>query len=142
MRRGWFGDAQRHSLAARGFRVAKGDVKLVDPVFYVRKREEEVPFSDVLDAMRERVSFSVLKARYPDADEEDVRRQAVKALDTRDGNDVMSTIDKNGVDQSVRLARLSPALRSSMVAALADSQKSSFVHPVKAESLRRRLGDL
>jgi hypothetical protein len=141
-RSGWFGDSHGHSLAAKGFRSRKQDVKLVDPVFYVRKREEQVPFADVMDAMRERQGFVLLRSRYPDADEEDVRRQAIKALDTRDGTDVMQTMDKNGVDDSVRLARMSPALRQSMMRALNDSQKCSYMHQVKVDALKKRLGDL
>lgn len=141
-RTGWFGDSHGHSLAAKGFKSRRADIKLVDPVFYVKKREDQVPFAEVMDAVRDRASFSVLKAEYPDADEEDVRRQGLRALDTRDGTDVLQTIDKNGVDDSVRLARMSPALRQSMIRALSDPQKMSYINQVKAESLRKRLGEL
>ena len=139
MRRGWFGNPVGHSLASRGYASKKQDVKLVDPVFYVKKREEHVPFDDVMDEMRDRVNFEGLKRKYPDADEEDVRRQGIRALDTRDGTDIMSTLDKNGVDSSVRLAKMSPALKQSMLSALGDSQKVSFMHPMKVDSLKRRL---
>jgi hypothetical protein len=129
-------------MAARGMRLyARKDSVLVDPVFYAKKREEQVSSFTLMDHVRVGDTYPNIVAKHPDADKEDVRIRGIKALDVRDGHETLSMINKSGIDESVRVAKENPRLKSRMLSVLSDAQRSSFIPVVKVELLRRRLHD-
>jgi len=65
--------------------------------------------------------------------------QGLKAMETYDGDNVLSMLDRQGVDASVHMASHDDRLRGRMRAVLADRQRRSFLPGVKVELLQRRL---
>jgi len=144
--KGWFGNSQGHALAAKGVRMyaAKKQV-LVDPIFFARKREEFISTYALVDAIRDGISFNDLVAKYPNIsamEKEDLRQRGIKSLEMRDGSNVLSNLDRAGIDHSVNLAKENPALKERMLVCLTDSQRSSFIQPQKVEFLKRRLAEV
>ena len=141
MRRGWFGNSYGHSLAAKGMRMyARKDQMLMDPVFYAKKKEQQIPLERMMQGIREGKTFYNLVDEYPEADREDIRKKAIRVIDARDGHETLHMLDSNGVDVSVRMATLNPRLRLRMIGILDDRQKSSFLPDQKVQLLRGRLG--
>jgi hypothetical protein len=140
-RRGWFGHSHEHSLARRGIRRynADKDATLVNPTFYAQKREEEVSFATLMDETRSGSSYQDLCRKHPNAEKESLRVRGIKAVESRDGNNVLSTLNNNGVDESVRMAEHNGRLRDQMLETLQDRQKASFLQDVKVGLLKDRL---
>jgi hypothetical protein len=112
---------------------------LVDPIFYAKKREEQVPTYKLTEEVRHGATFSELQQAHPDAEKEDLRLRGIRAIDARDGSDTLATINRNGVDDSVRLAQANPRMKQRMVLVLKDRQKVSFIQQIKADLLQKRL---
>ena len=138
-RGGWYGNSQGHALAARGVRLYARKQTLNDPIFYAQKHEESVPMTHILDMVRSGETFDSIKRMHPDADQEDLRRRGIRAIEMSEGNGTLSMLDSNGVDLSVKMADNNPRLKQNMKETLADPQKASFLHSVKVEALKRRL---
>ena len=136
---GWYGNSVGHALAARGMKLYARKQTMTDPIFYAQKREESVPMAHILDMVRSGESFDNIKRMHPDADQEDLRKRSIKAIEMSEGNGTLSMLDSNGVDMSVNMAENSPRLKESMRETLADPQKASFLHSVKVDALKRRL---
>jgi hypothetical protein len=144
--RGWFGDRTRHSLAAKGVATSQQYSSymsrkqvLAEPVFYARKRESELPFSSITAMVKNGESYQGMKGAYPAADHEDLRLRGITAIEMRDMDNTLSTIDKNGVDKVVQLAEKSPSLREKVLATLRCRQRGSFIAPVKRDAILKRL---
>jgi hypothetical protein len=140
LRRGWFGNSQGHSLAAKGIRLYARKQQLSDPSFFAR-REESVPYADIVSMVGDGRSYPQLVVAFPDADKEDLRLRGIKAVESRDGHGTLSMINSSGVDQIVVLSRANPALGRRVRDVLDDRQRSSFIHGVKVGALRGRLDD-
>lgn len=134
MRRGgWYGHSREHSLAAKGVRIYAAQ-KLVDPIFFARKNEEEVPLSFVLNDVRQGKNFHQMRMRYR-ADPEHLRQRGIRAIEMRDADDTLSTIDRQGVDMTKRMMQESPQFKERVYLAIKDPQKSSFLYPEKVRAL-------
>jgi hypothetical protein len=140
-RRGWYGDSQGHALAAKGIRRYNKQ-KLVDPVFYAQKNEKQLPFNHIMDMVQQKKTFTDMQRMHPDADKEDMRQRAIKAVAMRDADDTLTKLDKNGVDLSVKMAQQSTFFRMKANDALQDSQKRSLLKEEKAELLKKRMGEI
>lgn len=143
-RSGWFGNSQGHALAARGVRVRmyaarKQQVVLMDPIFYAHKQEQRVPYMVVVKCLQNGETYADLCNKYPEEDREELRERGIKALDMTNGSQVMSTMDKNGVDMCVNMAKHNERLKTQMKEALHNHQKCSFIPEVKATALKHRL---
>ena len=142
---GWYGHSHQHSLAAKGistkkYLASKATTQIMyDPVFYAAKQESEVPFTHCMSMVREGKHFQEMERMHPDADRETMRLRAIKAYDAVHGADTLSTINKNGVDENVRLAMKSPRLREQMLDTISDRQARSMIAEVKVESLKTQL---
>jgi hypothetical protein len=136
---GWFGNSQGHSLAGRGIRMyvarKSSEQLLVDPVFYAKKREEQVPTYELARVTRNGMSYDALRRHYPDADPEDLRLRGIKAIEMREGSPVLSELNRSGVDASVTRARENPLLRQRMLVVLKDPVMSSYLQQKKVEFL-------
>ena len=136
--KGWWGNSQQHSLAARGIKLYAKKNK-VDPMFLARKKEEALPFSHIVDMAKSGLTFDEMQRMHPSADSEDLRKRAIKAIEMREGSKALSTLDSQGVDVSVRMANANPKMKESMLNMINDKQKASFLPEVKAEMLQKRL---
>lgn len=132
---GWYGNSQGHALAAKGVRTRYTASKLVDPMFYARQREEQVPFQHISGMARDGLTFQEMKAMHPEADVEDLRKRGVKAL----SDSMLSTLSEQGVDSSVKLAMMNSGTKRRMCVVLNDPQKASFLPEVKVKFLKERL---
>lgn len=132
---GWYGNSQAHSLAAKGIRTQYTASKLVDPMFYARQREEQVPFEHLSRMAREGLTYQEMKAMHPGADTEDLRRRGIKAL----SDSTLSILNEQGVDSSVKLAKMNRGTKMRMCEVLNDRQKASFLPDVKVKFLQERL---
>lgn len=139
---GWYGDSQGHSLAARGVRLYAHKERLMDPVFAARKREEDISFSHMSQMLKEGYNFHQIRQMHPNVDQETVRQQGIKAMDARTGSNTMTMLNSNGVDTTVRMARVNKNVKERAISALHDSQKASFLPEVKVQLLKNRLGDI
>ena len=143
---GWQNDSTRHSLAAKGIVSKKyASVKspiLVDPVFYAQKREESVSFSAIMDMVKSGDTVQTMSAKHPAADPEDLRKRGIKALESREGTNTLSTLDKQGIEDTMRMAKYDPEFRNEVKSTLESNQKCSYMHPVKVEVLKRRMAEL
>jgi hypothetical protein len=127
-------------MAARGVRLyAKKGQVLMDPIFYAKKREETVGFMRLREELQDGLTFAEIKRNHPDADEEDLRQRGIKAIESNEGSTVLSTLDRNGVDSSVRLAKMDARRKEQMLACLNDRQKASFLPQIKVDLLKRRM---
>ena len=133
MRGGWYGHSREHALAARGVRIYAAQ-KLMDPVFFARKNEEEVPLSFVLGDVRQGKTYTQLKMKYR-TDPEHLRQRGIRALEMRDADDTLSTIDRQGVDMTKRMMEESPHFKERVYMAIKDQQKASFLYPEKVRAL-------
>jgi hypothetical protein len=106
----------------------------VDPVFFARKNEEEVPLSTVLGDVRQGRTFVQMRMKYR-VDPEHLRQRGIRALEMRDADDTLSTIDRQGVDMTKRMMEESPQFRERVYLAVKDPQKSSFLYPEKVRAL-------
>ena len=136
---GWRGNSYGHSLAARGVRLYARKQSLSDPLFYAKSREDSVPFTHLVDMIREGKSFQEIKRMHPDADSEDLRLRGIKAIENVEGNSTLSTINSNGVDLTVKMANSNKQLKEDIEETLNDGQKASFLAPIKVEMLKKRL---
>jgi hypothetical protein len=139
--KGWYGNSAGHSLAAKGIKLyaskpSKLKTVLYDPIYYSQKTETLVPFTSIMDAVRQGKSYNQIKAEYASSDAEDIRLKGIKAIETMDGGSTISQMNRNGVDQTVVLANKNPKFKESVKEVLANPQKSSFLHPVKVKSLQ------
>jgi hypothetical protein len=89
--------------------------------------------------IREGKSFQEIKRMHPDADSEDLRLRGIKAIENVEGNSTLSTINSNGVDLTVKMANSNKQLKEDIEETLNDSQKASFLAPIKVEMLKKRL---
>jgi hypothetical protein len=138
--KGWFGHSHEHAMAARGMKLyARKEQVLVNPVFYAQKREEEVAFNTILDEVRDGATYSELLRKHPHADKEDLRIRGIKAVESREGNNSLSTLNSNGVDASVHMAQHNQRTKEKMLETLNDHQKSSFLQVIKVDLLKKRL---
>ena len=140
--RGWRGDSGRHSLAARGIstrQYAAQKARLMEPVFYAQKNEQEVPMAHILIMVKQGTNYPQMKAMHPDADAESLRKRGLKAIDAKEGNNTMQTIDDNGVDKLQLLIKGNPRLKEQVKNALKDSQHRSFIADVKAQAILDKL---
>jgi len=145
-RGGWYGHSQQHSLARRGVRTAvrRPSVlksKLSDPIFLAKRRESALPFPELMQMVASGLTLQQMRERHPEVDADDVRRRGIRAIEAREGDNVLSKLDEQGVDDSVRMAKVSPTFRERAREVLDDSQKVSFIHPEKAMLLRKRLDE-
>lgn len=139
---GWHGDSKGHSLAAKGVSLYAKKSHLMDPVFAAKKSEEELPSSLIMQMVKDGMTFEQIKHEHPDVDSESVRKKGIKAVDACSGSNTMSTLDKNGVDMSVKIAKVNKNFRVSAQESLRDSQKSSYLPEIKAQLLKKHLGEL
>jgi len=144
MRRGgWYGNPHGHALAARGIRTySSKKAMLMDPIFYAKKREEEVPMWGVIDMVRQGKTLQEMKSAHPDADSTFLRDRGAKAIDQLNGNRVMVDMKSEGVDKLLNLAKEDGYYRKQMIDALSDRQKRSFIPEEKAVILKARLEQL
>lgn len=141
--RGWFGDKTAHSLAARGIsskRKYNAAKQIAEPIFYARKRESELPFSHIQEMVRSGKSFTDMKDMHPDADHEDLRKRAIKAIEMREMDGTLSTVDNSGVDKLVAKVKRNPRDRAKVENVLNDSQKGSFIASIKRDAILKQLG--
>ena len=136
---GWHGNSYGHSLAARGVRLYARKQSLVDPLFYAKQREDSVPFSHLVDMIRNGLTYQDIRRMHPDADAEDLRLRGIKAVENVEGNNTLSMLNSNGVDLTVRMAKSNKQLQEDIEVTLNDKQKASFLAPVKVEVLKTRL---
>jgi hypothetical protein len=143
-KRGWFGHSHEHSLARRGIRKynATKEPHLVDPLFYAKKREEKVSFTTLVEDARKGRTYDELVRKYPDVDKEELRVRGIRAVESRTGNNVLSQLNSNGVDESVRMAENNRWLKDKMYESLNDRQQSSFLQTVKIDLLKQRLREV
>jgi hypothetical protein len=136
-RTGWYGNSQGHALAAKGIKLyaKKSTPALVDPVFYAR-RDKQISFDVILDAVSEGKTYHQIKQAHPDSDSEDLRLRGIKAYEMRSGSNTLSVIDKNGVDSTVRMTRHDPSFKERTNEVLADPQASSFLPVIKVQSIK------
>lgn len=140
---GWRGHSHEHSMAAKGIRIYPARKRtLIDPIFYAKKREEQVSSWELVDAIRQGMTYPALLKKYPGADAEDVRRRGIRSMDMMHGSNVLSHVNSSGVDAIVKEARESPAFRAKVESILVDTQKRSFIQGPKAEALMKRLGEI
>jgi NADPH-dependent glutamate synthase beta subunit-like oxidoreductase len=137
--RGWHGNSYGHSLARRGFRLYAKKDRMTEPIFYARKREEEIPQFRVLQMAKSGMTFKEMQEAHPDADVEELRQRGIRAIDTVNGADTLSRIDRSGVDELVKYAQNSLMMKDRVKEAITDRQQSSFIQKPKVEALRERL---
>lgn len=135
---GWKGHSYEHGLARKGIRTKPK----IDPIFYAQKFERDVPFQSIMDDVKTGLTVQEMAMKYPDADPDDLRRRGLKAIEAREGANTLSVLDKNGVDDTVRRAKMDTEFRRSARNALESRQKCSFMHPAKVEALKKRLDEL
>lgn len=142
-RRGWFGDSQGHSLAARGItsRYHAKKRPAQEAIFFAAK-EEGVSASECAEMLRKGMTFDQMMQEKPDVDRETLRQRGIRAWESQHGNNSLSTIDRQGVDMSVRLAMLDPRMKRGMMRALQDRQGRSLIPDVKAVALEKRLQEV
>jgi hypothetical protein len=141
--RGWRGDSARHSLAAKGIHTKQYAARkaiLMEPVFYAQKNETDVPMAHILGMVKNGDTYPEMKRMHPDADAESLRKRGIKAIDSREGNSAMRTIDENGVDKLMLLAKGNSRLKEQVKGALANRQYRSFIADVKVNSIMERCG--
>ncbi len=132
---GWFGNSHGHAMAARGITLYAKKTKM-DPLFYANKSEKDIPFAVVMDHVRKGQNYNTVKSQHPDADPEEIRIRGIKALETMDGSNTLSTINKNGVDETLQLAKNDKKFAEQVEVTLADDQRSSFIHPLKISAIK------
>lgn len=136
---GWYGDSAGHALAAKGIRrYNKPKQKLVDPKFF-NGVEKKVSFHEVSDMIDGQNTYMMMKGKFPDADHEELRRNAIKAVEIKDADDTLSKLDQNGVDLSVRMAEESRFFKLKAQGVLQDSVKRSLLPEEKVQVLRERM---
>lgn len=141
-RTGWFGHSHEHALAARGIRTyASKNQVMMEPFFYAQKHEEAVSFKKLMQETGNGASYGDLQHAHPDADKEDIRQRGIKAIEAREGSNVLSLLNKNGVDASVSMANSNANMKQRMLQVLDNHQKSSFLQSVKVEMLKKRLAE-
>lgn len=137
---GWRGNPQGHSLARRGIKLYASvkTQRLVDPVFYAR-REQKVPFHDVMAAIREGQDYTSLRKMLHDADPEDVRVMGIKAYESLKADGTLSYVNKTTPDQIVKLGKMVPSVKEQVMKVLRDRQARSFIPSVKVEVIEKEL---
>ena len=140
--KGWHGDSGRHSLAARGIvtkQYQAQKMRMQEPLFYSQKNESDVPMVHILGMVKGGHNFPQLRAMHPDADTESLRKRGIKAIDAREGNSTMRTIDENGVDKLIMLTKGNPRLKEQVKEAMKNSQYRSYIADVKAQAIIEKL---
>jgi len=137
---GWRGNPQGHSLARRGIKLYASvkTQRLVDPVFYAR-REQKVPFHDVMEAIRGGHDYNSIRQMMSDADPEDVRLMGIKAYDSLKADGTLSYVNKTTPEQIVKLWKIVPSVREQVNRILHDNQARSFLPTVKVEAIEKGL---
>jgi hypothetical protein len=111
---------------------------LVDPVFYAHK-EQKIPTAEVMADVRGGMTFEQLKAKYPDADESELRKKGILAYEMVNADGALSMVANQGVDMTAAVAKAQPWRKKEIVAIIESRQASSFIHPVKLQALRAKL---
>jgi len=140
--RGWYGDSSRHSLAAKGIvtkQYQAQKMRMQEPLFYSQKNEQDVPMIHILGMIKSGTNFPQLRAMHPEADTESLRKRGLKAIDAREGNSTMRTIDETGVDKLILLTKGNSRLKEQVKDAMADSQYRSYIADVKAQAIIDKL---
>ncbi len=137
-RGGWYGNSAGHALAAKGIKVYNKS-KLVDPVFFARKNEKQLPFSHIMSMARQDKSFQDMKRMHPNVDEEDLRLRGIKAYTMIDADDTLDKINKIGVDMLVKMADNNQLFKKRMMKQLSTTNTASFINEEKREALKRNL---
>ena len=135
---GWYGNSLGHSLAAKGVRVYN-KARLVDPVFFARKNEKQLPFSSIMSMARQNKSFDEMKRAHPDVDEEDLRIRGIRAYTMKDADDTLEKVNKMGVDMLVKMADNNELFKRRIMKQLSTKSTASFINDEKREALNRRL---
>lgn len=136
---GWYGNSHGHSLAARGISLYAKKPKLNEALFYAQKQEKDLPFAVIIDHVRKGNTYQQIRSEHPDADAEEVRLRGIKAVETMDGSNVLSRINRNGVDETVEMAKKDRKFRDNVLEVLGDNQRSSFIQKFKIEALRSEM---
>lgn len=136
-RRGWHGNSHGHSLAAKGIKLYAR--KEPESFFYAQKNEKLLSTTKLADLLKKGASYNEVKKAYPDADAEDIRKRGIKVLESREGNNTLSTLDRNGVDMSVTMAQSSSRFRESVKRVLGNKQMASFLPDVKVAALQKNM---
>jgi hypothetical protein len=132
---GWRGHSHEHYLARKGIRTKK-----VDPIFLAQRREAQMPSAMLMQLVRSDMTLQEITATRPDVDPEDVRRRGIDMIEAREQRGVLSRLDRMGVDEAVRQAQYDKTFKEEAMQTLENRQKASFLHPEKANALRRRIG--
>jgi len=138
-RRGWYGNSQGHAMAARGVRLyAKKTPVMMRPLFYAQRAEQQAPVFEVREDVRNGLTFSEIRQKYPNADSDTLMKRGREAIDSLNGNSMMSDLSSpsHGVDQ---LVQERPEIRSRVVEVLKNRQMRSFLPQPKVEALERRM---
>jgi len=136
-RRGWYGNSQGHALAAKGIKLYSK--KEPDSFFYAQKAEQLLSTTKLADLLKKGHTYNELVKKYPEADPEDVRKRGIKVLESREGTNTLSTLDGNGVDMSVSLAKTSSRFKENAMRVLHDKQMASFLPDVKIQALKQNM---
>lgn len=138
-RKGWFGNSQGHSLAAKGIKLYSKKQELIDPRFYWTKRERMIPTEKLSDDLRKGETFYTLNQKYPDVDLEELRLKGIKVLTNQTGDNTLKQINENGVDMLVSMAKHNPFFKEKIKKTLKDSQQMSFIQEKKVDFLKTRM---
>lgn len=138
LKRGWYGNSQGHSLAARGISMY-GKKKLVDPVFYARKNERKLPFSHIMGMRKKNMALNEMVRMHPGVDEEDLRMRAIRAEEILMADDTIAKLDRQGVDASEKMAKQSKTFRKSALFVLDNPARRSLLKPEKARALQEKI---
>jgi hypothetical protein len=97
---------------------------------------------ELVDAIRQGMTYQGLVKKYPAADAEDVRRRGIKSIDMMQGSNTLSHVNSSGVDAIVKEASENGDFRERVGVILADPQRRSFIQGPKVEALAKRLAEI
>ena len=127
-------------MAARGIRLyAAKKQTLIDPMFYANK-EKEIPSLHLKDMAQNKLTYHQMLAMHPKTDKEDLRLRGIKAIESVEGGNTLSQLNRMGVDMTVKMAKESRTFNANVVDVLKDRQKSSFLPVQKVQMLKEQVG--
>ena len=126
-------------MAARGMSLYAKKQTLVDPLFYARKRETDLPFSHIKDMTRNGLTYQRMLSMHPNADKEDIRLRGIKAIESVEGDNTLSQLDRMDVEMTAKMANDSRSFKANVMGVISDSQKSSFLSAQKVQMLKEKL---
>jgi hypothetical protein len=111
---------------------------MMRPLFYAQRAEQQAPVFEVREDVRNGLTFSEIRQKYPNADSDTLMKRGREAIDSLNGNSMMSDLSSpsHGVDQ---LVQERPEIRSRVVEVLKNRQMRSFLPQPKVEALERRM---